>query len=140
MYEVAIVYDMRKAYQSISTGVLERHVRRIVWRWCDPSLPWESLAYNVITFGEQIAGLVLELVKGLGAQLGESIDEEACHQIRSRTYVDDGAGGGSREAVEHLRGTLVDGKYNGTLAQILALVDLNLKVMVASGYTDPQSL
>jgi len=140
MYEVALEYDMSKAYQSISTGVLERHVRRIVWRWCDPSLPWESLAYNVITFGERIAGLVLELVKGLAAQLGESIDIEVCHQIRSRTYVDDGAGGGSREAVEHLRGTLVDGKYNGTLAQILALVDLNLKVMVASGYTDPQSL
>ena len=30
--------------------------------------------------------------------------------------------------------------YNGTLAQILALVDLNLKVMVASGDSDPESL
>ena len=59
MYEVALVYDMSKAYQSISTGLVERHVRRIVWRWCDPSKPWESIAYYVVTFGDQIAGLVL---------------------------------------------------------------------------------
>ena len=140
MYEVALVYDMSKAYQSISTGLVERHVRRIVWRWCDPSKPWESLAYNVVTFGDQIAGLVLELVKGLAAQLGESIDPDACHQIRARTYVDDGAGGGTREAVERFRGECVDGRYNGTLAQILALVDLHLKVMVASGDSDPEKL
>ena len=31
LYEVALAYDMSKAYQSISTVVLERHVRRIVW-------------------------------------------------------------------------------------------------------------
>ena len=33
MYEVALVYDMTKAYQSIGTGETEKHVRRIVWRW-----------------------------------------------------------------------------------------------------------
>ena len=32
MYEVALVYDMTKAYQSIATGELERHVRSILWR------------------------------------------------------------------------------------------------------------
>ena len=35
MYEVALVYDMSKAYQSISTGKIECHVRRIIWRWGD---------------------------------------------------------------------------------------------------------
>ena len=64
MYEVALVYDMTKAYQSISTGEVERNVRRIVWRWCDQSSPWETYAYDVVTFGDHIAGLVLELVKG----------------------------------------------------------------------------
>ena len=33
MYEVGLVYDMTKAYQSISPGPVEKHVRIIVWRW-----------------------------------------------------------------------------------------------------------
>jgi len=57
MQEVALVYDMTKAYQSIETGEIEKHVRRIVWRWCDESASWEIHAYRVVTFGDQIAGL-----------------------------------------------------------------------------------
>ena len=140
MYEVGLAYDMTKAYQSIATGELEKHVRRIVWRWCDTSAEWETLAYNVVTFGDQMAGLVLELVKRLAAQLGQSIDTEACHQIRAKTYMDDGAGGGTREQVERFRGKLVNNQYDGTLPQILGLVGLNLKVMVASGDNDPEVL
>ena len=140
MQEVALVYDMTKAYQSIATREVEKHVRRIVWRWCDPSADWEILAYRVVTFGDQIAGLVLELVKKLAAELGQSIDPEACDQIRYRTYVDDGAGGGSRSQVERFRGKLENGHFNGTLPTILGLVGLTLKVMVASGDSDPSLL
>ena len=93
-----------------------------------------------MTFGDQIAGLILELIKKLAAELGMEIDVEACHQIGKKTYVDDGAGGGSREQVERFRGELVNGFYNGTLARILALVGLRLKVMVASGDTDKEAL
>jgi len=140
MYEVALVYDMTKAYQSIATGEVEKHVRRILWRWGDTSAPWQVLAYAVVTFGDQIAGLILELVKTMAAEMGKEIDAEASHQIARKTYVDDGAGGGSREQVERFRGELVDGYYNGTLARILALVGLKLKVMVASGDTDKEKL
>ena len=140
MYEVALVYDMTKAYQSIATGEVEKNCRRIVWRWGDTSAVWQVLAYNVVTFGDQIAGLILELVKKLAADLGMEIDSDACHQIRNKTYVDDGAGGGTREQVERFRGELVDGFYNGTLARILALVGLKLKVMVASGDKDKEKL
>ena len=51
-----------------------------------------------------------------------------------------GVGGGTREQVERFRGELVDGFYNGTLARILALVGLKLKVMIASGDTDEERL
>ena len=140
MQEVGLVYDMSKAYQSIATGDIEKHVRRIVWRWCDQSADWEILAYRVVTFGDQIAGLVLELVKKLAAELGRTIDSEACDQILYRTYVDDGAGGGSRCQVERFRGKLVNGSFDGTLPTILGLVGLSLKVMVASGDNDPELL
>ena len=104
MYEVGLAYDMTKVYQSIATGETEKHVRRIVWRWCNTTSDWEVFAYNVVTFGDQIAGLVLELVRRLASQLGQGIDREACEQICSRTYVDDGTGGGTREQVERFRG------------------------------------
>ena len=94
MYEVALHNDMTKAYQSIATGEVEGNVRRIVWRWCDTSAPWDIYAYNVVTFGYQIAGIILELVKSRAAQLGEEIDLNASSQIGRRTYVDDEAGGG----------------------------------------------
>ena len=119
---MALVYDLTKAYQSISTGEIERHVRRIVWRWGDISADWNIYGYNVVTFGDRVAGLVLELVKGIAADLGEEIDPEASNQIRRKTYVDDGAGGGSKEQVARFRGEFVDGRYNGTIAQILSLV------------------
>ena len=138
--EVALVYDLTKAYQSISTGEIERHVRRIVWRWGDISADWNIYGYNVVTFGDRVAGLVLELVKGIAADLGEEIDPEASNQIRRKTYVDDGAGGGSKEQVARFRGEFVDGRYNGTIAQILSLVGLNLKVMVMSGDTDVERI
>ena len=140
MCEVGLVYDMTKAYQSIQTGEIEKHVRRLVWRWGDVNSSWDILAYNVVTFGDQIAGLILELVKRLAAELGMSIDAEACHQIREKTYVDDGAGGGSRAQVERFRGKCVDCAYDGTIPRILSLVNLKLKVMVASGDTDENSL
>ena len=140
MYEVGLTYDMTKAYQSISTGDVEKHVRRIVWRWGDRSAQWEIMAYAVVTFGDQIAGLILELVKKMAAELGKEVDEEACHQISNKTYVDDGLGGGSREQVERFRGKLVNGSYDGTLPRILAKVGLKLKVMIASGDSDQERI
>ena len=69
MNEVALVYDLTKVYQSIATGEVERHVRRVLWRWGDTSADWEVYGYNIVTFGDQAAGLILELVKGLAADL-----------------------------------------------------------------------
>ena len=69
MNEVALVYDLTKAYQSIATGEVERHVRRVLWRWGDTSADWEVYGYNIVTFGDQAAVLILELVKGLAADL-----------------------------------------------------------------------
>ena len=40
--------------------------------------------------------------------------------------------------MERFRGNYVDGCYDGTLARILGLVNLKLKVMVASGDSDPE--
>ena len=121
-------------------GEVERHVRRIIWRWGNSDANWEIFGYNVVTFGDQVAGLILELMKKLAADLGGELDHEASQQIRTRTYVDEGAGGGTRQQVERFRGKCINGEYDGTLARILKLVNLQLKVMVASGDCDPEVL
>ena len=79
-------------------------------------------------------------MKKLAADLGEDLDHEASQQIRTRTYVDDGAGGGTREQVERFRGQRTNGEYDGTLARILKLVNLQLKGIVASRDSDPEVL
>ena len=65
----------------------------------------------MVTFGDQVACLVLELVKGLAADLGKATDSEDSKMIRNNTYVDDGAWGGNKEHVERVRETWVDGKF-----------------------------
>ena len=80
------------------------------------------------------------MVKRLAAELGREIDEDPCNQIKNRTYVDDGAGGGSWDQVNRYRGEFVDGEYTGTIPKILSLVGLKLKVMVASGDRDEDSI
>ena len=42
------------------------------------------------------------------------------------------------EPVERFRGKMVDSENNGTIPQILGLVGLKLKTMVASGDSDPK--
>jgi len=140
LLEVTIGFRMHEVALAYATGDLEKHLRRIVWRWCDTTAEWQILAYNIVTFGDQKAGLVLELVKRLAAELGQGIYPEASRQILFKTYVDDGAGGGTREQVDRFRGKMVNGEYDGTIPQILGLVGLKLKTMVASGDSDPKVL
>ena len=134
------MYGLTKAYQSIKTGTLERHVRRIVWRYGDVSADWQIYGYDVVTFGDQVAGLALELVKRLAADMGKDIDADASYQIRHKTCVDDSVSGGTREMVERFRGQEVNGCYDGTLPSILGLVGLKLKCMVASGDDDLEKI
>ena len=55
-------------------------------------------------------------------------------------YVDDGTTGGTKEEVKRFVGELVDGKYSGTIQQILGLGGFKIKTMVASGCTDENAI
>ena len=139
--EVALVLDLAKAYQSLHTGELERHVWRIIWRWGETDKEWDVLAYDRVTFGDLLAALALELAKKKGAEQGVVIDPAASEIILRNTYVDDTAGGGTKAEVDRYMGEeLPDGSYTGTIPQIYALVGLKPKVMIRSGETDPVKL
>ena len=97
--EVAIVMDLKKAYQAIHTSPMELHLRRFVFR-DSPDLEWETYGYTRANFGDLSAGLMLEVGKRRVADLGEDIDPQAAEQLRTKSYVDDSILGGSREDVE----------------------------------------
>ena len=68
--EVAMVTDLRKAYQAIHTGPMELHLRRFLFR-PRPDHSWEDFAFTRATFGDVSAGLILEVAKRRVAELGE---------------------------------------------------------------------
>ena len=79
--------------------------------------------------------MCLELGKKITADLGRSIDPQACNLLQEAMFVDDFLGGGSPEEVQRMRGRAEkdqDGKvtYTGTLSQILSTTGFQTKAQV----------
>ena len=135
-YECGLVYDLSKAYNQLKTGPVERHLRRIIWRF-SVNEPWVDYAFNDVHFGDTPAANFLEIGRNLTADAGKEIDQVASKKIKGDTYVDDGITGGSNEQVEKMKGErLEDGSYTGTLAQIFKKGKLKMKVIITTGETD----
>merc|ERR1711867_169601 len=129
----ALMYDLSKAYQSIKTGDLELHLRRILYR---PSTSEEFLTYGFtcVTFGDDPAAAALELAKRRAARDATEIDELAARQLVCATYVDDAGGGGTPEEVARMRGERLEtGEYTGTLPRVLAMGGFVAKALISSG-------
>ena len=118
-YEVAFVFDLSKAYNTMRTSVVEKHLRRFVWRF-DEDQEWEDYGIDRVHFGDRPAATQLEVSKNMIADLGLDIDEEACKKIKEDMYVDDGVTGGKKLDVERMVGNRdEDGNFDGTLPTIL---------------------
>ena len=139
-YEIGLLFDLTKAYNSMHTGVIEKHLRRLVWRF-SPSDQWKDYGFVVVAFGDRPAAEFLELARGLTADAGKHLDSEASRKLKNDSYVDDGVTGGSKSSVARMKGIRSDtGKYSGTLSKILALGNLNIKAMISSYETDTEAV
>ena len=135
-YEHGLVYDLTKAYNQLKTGPVERHLRRLIWRF-SPEEEWQDFAFDTVAFGDCPAGNFLELGRDLVAESGREVDPIAADRIIRDTYVDDGVTGGSEYEVTKMKGVrLEDGSYSGTLGQILDKGKLKMKVIVTTGETN----
>ena len=140
-YDTALLFDLSKAYNHLHTGPVEKYTRLVVWRDCDNSAEWKTYGFECTAFGDVPAAVQLEVAKKLCAEAGREIDEEASIRIISDTYVDDGATGGDPEQVQRFRGNKgVDGRYDGTIPQILSLGGLDIKAMMVSGEEDVEAI
>ena len=143
-YDTAMNADLTKAYYSMKTGELEKHVRRVVWRFGDTSKEWRYFAFQTVSFGDKPAGVYLDIVINKTADHFRKIDPEAALKIKNDRYVDDLLTGGSPELVNRLRGgnTNPSDKFetDGTVAEMLQNGNLKLKAVVTSGEEDPEKI
>ena len=134
--EVAMQYDLSKAYNTMKTGLTERHLRRWVWKFNEED-EWSDYAFDCVHFGDCCAATQLEVAKDLVADAGRDIDPEASARIKNDNYVDDGLTGGSVAQVARFLGKKQqDGTFDGTFAQILKLGNFKMKGATFSGDTD----
>ena len=126
-------YDLSKAYNTMKTGIVERHLRRFIWKFNEED-PWLDMAIDVVHFGDQPAACQLECCKKRVAKLGEHIDKEASVKIIQDCYVDDGLTGGKPESIERMIGSKdSDGNFDGSIPRILALGGFKVKEFVVEG-------
>ena len=81
--EVAIIMDLKKAYQAIHTSPMELHLRRFLFR-ASPDQAWVTYGYTRANFGDLSAGLMLEVGKRRVANLGADIDPLAAEQTEDQ--------------------------------------------------------
>ena len=132
---MAIIMDLKKAYQAIHTSPMELHLRRFLFR-ASPDQAWETFGYTRANFGDLSAGLMLEVGKQRVANLGADIDPQAAEQLKTKSYVDDSILGGSPEDVARMRGERTDAGYTGTVARILSKGAMSIKFMAVTGSDD----
>ena len=131
-YEKALAFDLAKAYNTMKTGLTERHVRRLIWRF-DENSPWTDFAIDKVHYGDRPAACQLECCKEEIAKAGKDIDPEASKKLIEDVYVDDGMTGGNESTIERMVGEKVNGDYTGTLSQILAIGGFKIKEFVIEG-------
>ena len=102
-YEKVFAYDLAKAYNTMETGIVEKHLRRFVWRWSEDE-PWEDYAIDKVHFGDGPAACQLEVSKQKIAEIGSHIDEEAAVKMILDSYVDDNFSGGDPAAIDRMVG------------------------------------
>ena len=114
-YQSGLVFDLTKAYNSMITGLVEKHVRRLVWRF-SPEDSWQDFGFDTVAFGDRPAATLLELCKDITVEAGKDIDPDAAKKLKEDSYVDDFVTGCSPAEVVRMMGQrLGEGVYSGTI-------------------------
>ena len=136
-YKACFGADLKKAYNTIQTGLVERNLRRFVWKF-SPEDSWKTFGINKVHFGESNAANERECAKVKVAKMGENIDREAAHKLIRDSFVDDIFSGGSISSVDRMVGKKqADGSRSlGTMSQILNIGGFVVKEFVVEGDLD----
>ena len=140
-YEVALCSDVTKAYHSLRTGEVEKHLRRVVWRFGNQNNDWRVFAFCTVSFGDKPAAALLEIAIKRVAELNKEIDPAAASRILNDRYVDDFATGGSPLEVARFVGNECEEfQCDGTLPAIMSKGSFRLKAIVISGESNQKKI
>ena len=150
-YQVALVFDITKAYNSIKTGLVERHLWRFWFRENPESDDWKIYGFNCVQFGDRPAAALMTIAVEKAAETFEEVAKDlnlSVQEVREDSkklledvYVDDGTTGGSNREVKRMIGTkLSDGSFSGTIPSMMKKVGLKLKTIVTSHSLDQEAL
>ena len=140
-YEVALSSDVTKAYHSLRTGEVEKHLRRVVWRYGNLESSWRVFGFSTVSFGDKPAGAMLEIAIKKVAELNKHIDSVAASRIQDDRYVDDFASGGSSAEVSRFVGKEHENfQCDGTIPTILSKGSFRLKAIVVSGESNQEKV
>ena len=87
-YEVGLCSDVTKAYHSLRTGEVEKHLRRVLWRFGNLDSNWKVFAFPTVSFGDKPAAALLEIAVKKVAELNSNIDPVASNRIINDRCVD----------------------------------------------------
>ena len=134
--------DITKAYYQMFTGLIEKHVRRVVWRYGVKEDAWKIFGYLVVSFGDVPAATLLNVCLQKTICMHATIDLLAARRLENDIYVDDIQSGGENDEVARFKGeenpeTL---RCSGTMPQILKQANFELKAIAITGEDDGGAL
>ena len=129
--------DVTKAYYQMTTVLVEKHVRRMVWRNGVKTARWRIFGYRCVSSGDLPVAALLEICVKLPIKMFTDIDLVATNLLWYNHNVDRIYSGGSDEKVRRFKGfedpeTLL---CAGTMFRIMGSANLILKAIAVSGET-----
>ena len=142
IYDKGLISDVSKAYYMLWTGELEKHCRRVVWRYGNTGTRWRIFGFQTVGMGDRPAACLMEIAVKLTVVLFGHIDLVAGSRLNRDRFVDDVASGGSAEEVKRFKGeeNIETMECDGTMPVIMGKTNLKLKAVGVSGEIDGEKL
>ena len=71
-YQVALIFDITKAYNSIWTGIVEKNLRRF-WFRQDPQEDWKTYGFECVQFRDCPAAAIMTIAVERAAESFEEV-------------------------------------------------------------------
>jgi hypothetical protein len=138
-YTKGLVGDLSKAYYSMKTGELEKHVQRIVWRWGRKDKDWRVFNFVTVSLGDRLAATLLTISIKKCIRMFAVFDLEGAMRMEQDNYVKIDVTGGSTALMKRMKGKKQE-DYTCTANKILGSGGFKVKAMVASCEENGQAL
>ena len=84
-YQVTLVFDITKAYNSIKTGLVERHLRRFWFRENPDTDDWKIFGFNCVQFGDRPAAALMTISVEKAAETYQEVTKDlnlSVHKVK----------------------------------------------------------